>query len=84
MAFYPTIDPACEEETTQWSRFERTFCMLGCESDDDCRGGYACIAPEERQAEIVDQTSTEYSKVCVVTDASSYEVVPGSELCGAP
>src|SRR5262245_44066434 len=55
VAFYYELDPACGPlDDSRWARFERTFCMLDCEDDDDCRDGYECVAPTDRAALIVD------------------------------
>lgn len=71
IAFANELDPACGPlDDSQWSRFERTFCMAACEEDDDCREGYECIAPAYRHARIVDLEPIE-PKVCIVKMAVS-------------
>jgi hypothetical protein len=68
VAFFPQLDPACGgADSAQSPRFERTFCMRGCDSDSDCRSGYACVAPSDpsRNAQIVDAAPAKY-KVCMV------------------
>jgi hypothetical protein len=60
------IDPACSSvEDPRWARFERTFCMLGCEEQDDCRAGYVCAPPSERRATSLDiDSELAGSKAC--------------------
>lgn len=54
VAFDAELDPACQSaDDVESPRFERTFCMKGCEGDDDCRSGYECLAPTGSNA-IVD------------------------------
>ena len=55
MGFGFELDPACTSvEDPRWSRFERTFCMIGCEDDEDCRPGYDCLAPADQRAVSID------------------------------
>lgn len=50
------LDPACSGvDDPRWSRFERTFCMVGCEANDDCRPGYVCASPADRRAVSIDR-----------------------------
>ena len=82
VGFGQTLDPACEPAVVdpRWPRFERTFCMAACESDDDCREGYVCRAPEDYNAVGVDRTSElQASRVCFV--ASSSPTVEPSPSC---
>lgn len=65
VAFFPELDPACGGSvSSQWPRFERTFCMQGCGDDTDCRSGYLCAVPSDRGAQIVDAAPVS-TKVCV-------------------
>jgi uncharacterized membrane protein YgcG len=65
VAFFPQLDPACGMSSSgSWPRFERTFCMRGCEDDSDCRADYVCAAPSDRNAQIVD-TVPAAQKVCI-------------------
>ncbi|WP_437778558.1 hypothetical protein [Sorangium sp. So ce1097] len=82
VAFNPVLDQACGAlENVRWPRFERTFCMATCDDDDDCRGGYACvalrgvrdaaaIAPGERHAVIID-TEPDRWRACLPLPSSS-------------
>lgn len=81
VAFNHSIDPACDGKNDgEWPRFERTFCMAGCNQDSDCRTGYACLDPktEERGGLIID-TKEPREKVCLVAlpVSSSNNSVPG-------
>ena len=70
------LDPACSSvDDPRWSRFERTFCMVGCEEQEDCRPGYVCAAPGDRRAVSIDvDNELAGSKACfpegTVADAS--------------
>jgi hypothetical protein len=67
LGFGSQLDPACQTESVdpRWPRFERSFCLAICETDSDCREGYACLAPGDRAAQSLDVTSeTKDSKVC--------------------
>jgi hypothetical protein len=56
IGFGTDIDPACQGvEDPRWSRFERTFCMLACEEQEDCRSGYICASPPDRRAISIDR-----------------------------
>lgn len=75
------LDPSCSAETydPRWPRFERTFCMLGCEQDSDCREGYVCIHPSDRRAVSVDVTNElRDSGVCFVASGAVFE--PNGEV----
>jgi hypothetical protein len=66
VAFSSQLDPACAStDDASWGRFERTFCMADCESDDDCRTGYECAKPSTRDARIIDFAPVS-DRVCVV------------------
>jgi hypothetical protein len=75
VAFSSTVDQACGNPTGEWSRLERTFCMRWCAADSDCREGYACVDPLERNARIVDQRPTG-TKVCAVPASDGALDVP--------
>ncbi len=65
VAFFPQLDPTCGAvASSQWPRFERTFCVRGCEDDSDCRSGYVCVAPSDRNAQIVDNAPVK-TKACI-------------------
>jgi hypothetical protein len=61
------LDPACVQESydPRFPRFERTFCLLACEEDSDCRDGYRCAPPSDRRAASIDvDNELAGSKVC--------------------
>ncbi len=73
VGFGLSLDPACEVVGTdpRWKRFQRTFCMYACESDDDCREGYACVMPAARTGESIDiENELAESGVCFVASAA--------------
>lgn len=66
VAFNHTLDPACGPyDDGSWPRFERTFCVAGCNEDSDCRDGYACIAAVDQGGFVVDKEKPR-DKVCLV------------------
>ncbi|MBK6514564.1 MAG: hypothetical protein IPG04_10705 [Polyangiaceae bacterium] len=78
VGFGQEIDPACSEAAEgtdpRWPRFERTFCMLACETDDDCRDGYVCALPGDRRAASLDlENEQRASGVCFVATDAPYE-----------
>ena len=56
-------ESVCVEFHPGADRFARRFCVRGCESPSDCREGYVCVAPKERDGEIVRDTA--FSTVCL-------------------
>lgn len=71
------IDPACtstQGTDPRWPRFERTFCMLACETNDDCRDGYVCASPQDRRATSIDlENELRGSGVCFVATDAPFE-----------
>ena len=66
VGFDSQIDPACGgTQANQASRFERTFCMKGCNDDSDCRTGYRCQEPKALSATIVDLTLPSTTGICI-------------------
>lgn len=68
-------DATCSVEGTdpRWPRFERTFCMLACEEDTDCRDGYVCVHPSERRASSIDiDNELKDSGVCFVASEATF------------
>jgi hypothetical protein len=66
VGFDSQIDPACgDTQASQASRFERTFCMKGCNDDSDCRDGYQCRDPKALSATVVDLTLPSTSGICI-------------------
>jgi len=71
VAFESVLDPSCgPKDDSQWARFERNFCMKGCEDDTDCRSGYECALPSARAARVIDLNPLA-SRICIVKVASS-------------
>lgn len=83
VGFGLALAPNCENPDAadpSWPRFERTFCLAPCDTDDDCREGYRCAAPEERGAASIDvESEIKDSKVCFV--ASEAPVVDPAATC---
>jgi hypothetical protein len=77
--------PECQDPAAS-RRLQRTFCLKNCESDDDCRGGYACIdmrRESERGVVVVERSGTS-GKVCAVPfrgDAPSAVLPDGPNVC---
>ncbi len=66
VGFDSQIDPACGgTQASQASRFERTFCMKGCNDDSDCRDGYRCQEPKALSAAIVDLKLPSTTGICI-------------------
>ena len=71
VSFNLDLDPACRTlDDARFGRYGRTFCMFVCESNADCRAGYACVKPNTRNARVIDlETETsnpQDTKVCLV------------------
>ncbi len=65
VAFNNNVDPACaSHDDGQWPRFERTFCVRPCNSDGDCREGYACVPAQDRGGIVID-VKTIASSICL-------------------
>src|SRR3990167_4794669 len=54
----------CVEFHGTAERFARRFCVRGCEGGDDCRGGYACVDPTQRDGKI-HEGNPDFTKVCL-------------------
>ncbi len=57
-------DSTCVEFHPNQPRFSRRFCLATCGSPSDCRPGYVCVDPAERDARIVDSSST-HPTICL-------------------
>lgn len=83
VAFDAQLDPACGPvDDSEWARFVRSFCLKACEDDDDCRDGYECVAPGEKNAIIVDANPVE-KRACMVKGTVPEPSVPAEvpEIC---
>ena len=84
VAFSSQVDPACgSTDDVSWGRFERTYCMANCESNDDCRTGYECAKPSTRDGRIIDFTPVS-DKICVVKIAAPPVSTQIPEVCRPP
>lgn len=83
VAFDMQIDPACYDPQ-HWGRFERTFCMLRCDNNGDCRSGYLCSdmaqQPNPWGAAVVDGSPTG-TKVCVSAAISEIPQPQSTAIC---
>jgi len=77
------LDPACASvEDARWKRFERTFCMFGCEAQEDCRPGYVCASPEERRAISIDvDNELRVAKACFPEGEVAQASAPPPPAC---
>ncbi len=80
LGFGLELDPACTTESVdpRWPRFQRTFCLRACETDEDCRDGYACLAPLDRRAQSIDvENELAASKACFRATAAPVDEPSG-------
>lgn len=84
VAFSSQVDPSCgSTDDVNWGRFERTYCMAGCESNDDCRTGYECARPSTRDGRIIDFAPLA-EKICVVKIEAPPVSTEIPEVCRPP
>jgi hypothetical protein len=57
-------ESVCVEFHPKADRFARRFCVRGCNKASDCRGGYACVDPKDRDGRI-DEGSPDFSTICL-------------------
>jgi hypothetical protein len=57
-------EAVCVEFHQGQPRFSRRFCLKQCGSPSDCRSGYVCIDPQQRDGKIVDDNPN-HSTVCL-------------------
>ena len=57
-------DALCVEVHHDSTRFNRRFCLAPCSKPSDCRSGYACVDPADRDAVIID-TNPSHTSVCL-------------------
>lgn len=57
-------EATCVEFHPNAERFTRRFCVRGCDKASDCRAGYACVDPKDRDGHIVDGDPS-FSTVCL-------------------
>jgi hypothetical protein len=61
------------------SPYKRSFCMANCSSDDDCRGGYHCLAPTQFNAVLAEHSSGQ--KVCAVPPKAAPPEGTPNQVC---
>ncbi len=87
VGFGAELPPSCEAPDAadpRWPRFERTFCMSLCETDEDCRDGYQCLAPEDRASSSIDiELENRSSKVCFAASTAP-AADPAGECISTP
>jgi hypothetical protein len=67
------------------ARFQRTFCMLACKSDSDCRSGYRCLDTTSDPARQVVDANPQSLTICAVPNPGPTAVsAPDPEVCGIP
>ncbi len=83
VAFDQQVAPECSDPQS-WARFERAFCMRGCSSDSDCRGGYICfdLAPQPNPwgASVIDH-GPDGTKICISPSSGSPAPEGLGEVC---
>jgi hypothetical protein len=66
-------------------RFVRTFCMLVCESNDDCRAGYLCLdITNDPARQVVDQDPSSRKICTVVASMAAPMSTPDPPVCFSP
>ena len=83
VAFDQHLDPNCVDPQA-WARFERTFCMLRCSSDSDCRSGYICYdmatQPNPWGATVVD-LAPKGLKICISPSSGTPSSDGQTDVC---
>ncbi len=81
VVFRSELDPSCKDSADgRQGRFSQSFCMRLCTSQKDCRDGYACLRPVERDARLLDKKRTSPGDVSVCLAVASLPAVP-SQSC---
>jgi len=57
-------ESVCVEFHPESPRFSRRFCVRGCDKGSDCRPGYACVSPVDRDGKMID-SAPGFSTVCL-------------------
>jgi hypothetical protein len=82
----PSTVPACANVLDQ--RLQRTYCMLSCGSDSDCRGGYACvdISKANPWGAVIAEQNQRSGKICTLALSGAAESIPANEaqVCEPP
>jgi hypothetical protein len=86
VGFYGKLSNACTTAFPE-QRFERSFCMKKCESDDDCRtgDGYKCLRPPpEVDAVVLESGEAANASVCMVELKVPEPPKHNPDICSAP
>jgi hypothetical protein len=85
LSFGDTTDPTCTQYDPRWARFERSFCISPCSTDDDCRIGYQCVDPVSRRAVQID-TNTDIlgMKACFPASSAPPDQTGDTPSCTPP
>jgi hypothetical protein len=66
-------------------RFQRTFCMLVCQSDSDCRAGYQCLDTTSDPARQVVDVNPQSRKICTFPSSGPMPMPgPDPAVCQIP
>jgi hypothetical protein len=80
-------EPSCSSPALS-RRFQRTFCMAVCESDNDCRAGYFCIDTAGDTFRQVVDVNPQSTRICAVRSSdmmmSSPDAGPDPAVCQIP
>jgi hypothetical protein len=77
-------EPSCSSSALS-RRFQRTFCMVVCESNDDCRAGYACIeTSNDPSRQVVDQNPQSRRICAVLASGAMPTAAPDPAVCLSP
>src|SRR4051794_9134146 len=71
-------EPSCSSPALS-RRFQRTFCMAVCESDNDCRAGYFCLDTLGDPFRQVVDVSPQSTRICTARSSSSSPTMPGPD-----
>ena len=80
LAFQTTV-AGCPYTDRAVARTARSYCLKTCGDDGDCREGYACVTPAERDALVLDDRQD--VRVCLPVAPASSLPVPAADS-GAP
>jgi hypothetical protein len=86
LSFGDKTDPACTQYDPRWARFERSFCMAPCTSDDDCRApDYVCVDPASRRSLQIDTDPDLLGqKACFPKSGAPTEPMTDAPSCTPP
>jgi hypothetical protein len=77
-------EPSCASAALS-RRFQRTFCMLVCESDEDCRAGYRCLDTNGDPSRQVVDINPQSLRICAVPASGAMTMPePNPAVCLGP